>query len=208
MADLTIVPSRTALVNVDMQNCFVENSPVAAPGGVEVLERINRLASQCRKAGILVIHACHVLRPDGSNAGILLEIPPVREGMINRGSTSAAFHKDLVIDERDIILEKPRFGAFHGTDLELLLRSRGIDTIIVTGISTSVCCETTAREAAVRDFHVLFVDDATATFGIGDLSPEAVQKATCATIGFIFGKVVTVDELMRAIPVTGQAAAD
>jgi nicotinamidase-related amidase len=208
MADLTIVPSRTALVNVDMQNCFVENSPVAAPGGVELLERINRLASKCRQAGILVIHARHVLRPDGSNAGILLEFPPIRQGMINQGSESAAFHRNLIIDERDILLDKPRFGAFHGTDLELLLRSRGIDTIIVTGISTSVCCETTAREATVRDFHVLFVDDATATFGIGDLSPEAVRKATCATIGFIFGKVVTVDELMRAIPVTGQAAAD
>jgi nicotinamidase-related amidase len=208
MADLTIVPNRTALVNVDMQNCFVENSPVAAPGGVELLERINRLASKCRQAGILVIHVRHVLRPDGSNAGILMDIPPIREGMINQGSESAAFHRNLIIDERDILLDKPRFGAFHGTDLELLLRSRGIDTIIVTGISTSVCCETTAREAAVRDFHVLFVDDATATFGIGDLSPEAIQKATCATIGFIFGKVVTVDELMRAIPVTGQAAAD
>lgn len=208
MPDLTIAPSRTALVNVDMQNCFVENSPVAAPGGVELLERINRLASRCRQAGVLVIHACHVLRPDGSNAGILMEIPPIREGMINRGSQSAALHRGLVIDERDVILEKPRFGAFHGTDLELLLRSRGIDTIIVTGISTSVCCETTAREAAVRDFHVLFVDDATATFGIGDLPPEAIQKATCATIGFLFGKVVTINDLMRSIPVGSQAAAD
>lgn len=208
MADLTIVPSRTALVNVDTQNCFVENSPVAAPGGVELLERINRLASKCRQAGILVIHARHVLRPDGSNAGILLDIPPIREGMINQGSESAAFHRNLIIDERDILLDKPRFGAFHGTDLELLLRSRGIDTIIVTGISTSVCCETTAREAAVRDFHVLFVDDATATFGIGDLSPEAVQKATCATIAFIFGKVVTIEDLNRAIPATSHVAAD
>jgi biuret amidohydrolase len=68
----------------------------------------------------------------------------------------------------------------------------------VTGISTNVCCETTAREAAVRDFHVLFVEDATATFGIGDLSAEDIQKATCATIGFVFGKVVTTDEMMRA----------
>jgi nicotinamidase-related amidase len=166
MADLTISPSRTALVNVDMQNCFVENSPVAAPGGVELLERINRLASRCRQAGILVIHVRHVLRPDGSNAGILLEIPPIREGMINQGSESAAFHRNLIIDERDILLDKPRFGAFHGTDLELLLRSRGIDTI------------------------------------------EAVQKATCATIGFIFGKVVTIEDLNRAIPATSHVAAD
>jgi nicotinamidase-related amidase len=191
-----------------MQNCFVEGSPVAAPNGLEVLGRVNQLASRCRDAGILVIHARHVLRPDGSNAGILSEIPLIRQGMINQGSDSAAFHKHLVIDEKDIILDKPRFGAFHGTDLELLLRSRGIDTIIVTGISTSVCCETTAREAAVRDFHVLFVNDATATFGVGDLSVEEVQKATCATIDFVFGKVVTVEEVMQTISGTNRWAAD
>jgi nicotinamidase-related amidase len=208
MADVTIVPSRTALVNVDMQNCFVENSPIAAPGGLQVLDRVNLLASKCRDAGILVIHARHVLRPDGSNAGILLQIPLVKQGIINRGSNSADFHKGLVIDQSDVILEKPRFGAFHGTDLELLLRSRGIDTVIVTGISTNVCCETTAREAAVRDFHVLFVGDATATFGAGELSAEAIQKATCTTIDLIFGRVVTVDELVHSISVANLAAAD
>jgi nicotinamidase-related amidase len=208
MADVTIVPGRTALVNVDMQNCFVENSPIAAPGGLQVLDRVNLLASKCRDAGILVIHARHVLRPDGSNAGILLQNPLVRQGIINRGSDSAAFHKGLVIDQSDVILEKPRFGAFHGTDLELLLRSRGIDTVIVTGISTNVCCETTAREAAVRDFHVLFVGDATATFGAGELSAEEIQKATCTTIGLVFGKVVTVDELVHSISVANHAAAD
>jgi nicotinamidase-related amidase len=208
MADVTIVPGRTALVNVDMQNCFVENSPIAATGGLQVLDRVNLLASKCRDAGILVIHARHVLRPDGSNAGILLQIPLVKQGIINRGSNSADFHKGLVIDQSDVILEKPRFGAFHGTDLELLLRSRGIDTVIVTGISTNVCCETTAREAAVRDFHVLFVGDATATFGAGELSAEAIQKATCTTIDLIFGRVVTVDELVHSISVANLAAAD
>jgi ureidoacrylate peracid hydrolase len=207
MAELKVVPSRTALVNVDLQNCFVENSPVAAPNGIEVVERVNTLAAKCRAAGILVIHARHVLRRDGSNAGILAEVPPIQQGMINQGAESAAFHRRLAIADKDIILDKPRFGAFHGTDLELLLRSRGIDTIIVTGISTSICCETTAREAAVRDFHVLFVDDATATFAIGDLSAEMIQKVTCANIGFLFGKVVLIDELTRAIQVASHATA-
>ena len=55
----------------------------------------------------------------------------------------------------------------HGTDLELILRSRGVDTIIVTGIATNVCCETSAREAAVRDFRVLFASDGTTTFDVG-----------------------------------------
>jgi len=112
-----------------------------------------------------------------------------------------ALHRGLVVDPRDILLEKPRFGAFHGTDLELILRSRGIDTIIVTGIAANVCCETTAREAVVRDFRVFFLSDGTTTFDIGDVSAAELKRATCATLRFIFAQVLTVDEMIRKISV-------
>ncbi len=62
----------------------------------------------CREAGILVIHASQVLRADGSNMGVLGEVvPQVRDGIINKGTESAALHKGLVFDPRDILLEKP-----------------------------------------------------------------------------------------------------
>lgn len=200
MVDFAVIPARTALINVDMQNCFVENSPVAAPDGLEVLARINRLTAACRKAGILVIHTAHVFRPDGSNIGLLGEIQPLsKEGIFAKGSASAALHPKLLVDPRDIIVEKPRFGAFHSTDLELNLRSRGIDTVIISGIATNVCCETTAREAMVRDFRVIFLSDGTATIPMGGLSAAEIQKATCATLGFIFGQVLTVEEVMTKI---------
>ena len=115
MVDFAIVPNKTALLNVDFQNVFVEGYPVSAPDGVVTLQRANRLSAACRAAGILVIHTAHVTRPDGSNVGVMGEIlPPVGEGMIAQGSQAAALHKDLDVNERDIILEKPRFGAFHG----------------------------------------------------------------------------------------------
>jgi nicotinamidase-related amidase len=200
MASFEVVPERTALVNVDMQSCFVEGSPIAAPDGPLVLERINSVAAACRKAGILVIHTSAVFRADGSNIGVLAEFDPiVKTGFLNKGSAASALHKDLVVDQRDILLDKPRFGAFHSTDLELILRSRGIDTLIVTGIATNVCCETTAREAAVRDFRVLFLSDGTATFPIGDLSAAELQKATCATLGKVFAQILTVDEVIGKI---------
>lgn len=200
MVNFEVVPERTALVNVDMQNCFVEGSPIAAPDGLVVLERINRVAAACRRAGILVIHTSNVFRADGSNLGVLAEFDPiVKTGILNKGSAAAALHQKLVVDIRDILLDKPRFGAFHGTDLELILRSRGIDTLVITGIATNVCCETTAREAAVRDFRVLFLSDGTATFSIGDLSAAALQKATCATLGKVFAQVLTVDEIIAKI---------
>ena len=208
MVDFAVVPERTALLNVDMQNCFVEGSPIAAPDGLLILERVNRLAAACRKAGILVIHASIVVRPDRSNLGILAEFSPaVQEGILDKGSESAALHRRLDIDPRDILLDKPRFGAFHGTDLELILRKRGIDTLIISGVATNVCCETSAREAAVRDFRVFFLSDGTATAAMGDVSAAELQKATCATLGFLFAQVLTVNEMIRKIEGAARAAA-
>jgi nicotinamidase-related amidase len=200
MVDFTIVPERAALINVDLQNLFVEGDWPAAPDGRAVLDSINRLASVCRQTGILVIHASHVLRPDGSNMGVLGEvIPPVRDGIITKGSESAALHKGLVVEPGDVLLEKPRFGAFHGTDLEMILRTRAIDTIIISGIATNVCCDTTAREAMVRDFRVLFLSDGTAASGMGDATAAELQKATLATLGTVFAQVLTVDEVIQKI---------
>jgi ureidoacrylate peracid hydrolase len=188
-----------ALVNVDMQACFVEGTPVSAPDGLAVLGRINRLSAACRAAGIRVIHTAHILRPDGSNAGVLGEfVPQIRRGMINRGSPAAALHAGLIVDPRDILLEKPRFGAFQGTDLELILRAQGIDSVIISGIATNVCCETTAREAAARDFHVFFLSDATATFDLGGIPAAQLQQATCTTLA-LFGKVLATDAMLAAI---------
>jgi biuret amidohydrolase len=200
MVDFAVIPERTALLNIDMQNCFVEGSPIAAPDGLVILPRINRLAKACRDAGILVIHASVVLRPDGSNTGVLAQFsPPVREGILNKGTHSAALHNGLEIDPRDILIDKPRFGAFYGTDLELILRTRGIDTLIISGVATNVCCETTAREAAVRDFHVFFLSDGTATADMGGVPAAELQKVTCTTLGFLFAQVLTVDEMIAKI---------
>jgi nicotinamidase-related amidase len=120
----------------------------------------------------------------------------VREGMIAKGSFTAALYKDLKIEPADIVLEKPRFGAFHCTDLELILRSRGIDSVIITGISTNVCVEMTAREAAVRDFRVFFLSDGTSTVDINGVPRDVLQKATCAVLGTAFAQVLTIDQMI------------
>jgi nicotinamidase-related amidase len=190
MVEFAVVPERTALINVDMQNCFIEGTP----DGLVTLDRINRLAVVCREAGILVIHTSHVLRPDGSNMGVLGEtIPRVRDGFLNKGTESAALHTRLVVDARDILIEKPRFGAFYSTDLELILRLRGIDTTIISGLTTDVCCETTTREAMVRDFRVFFLSDGTAARTVEH------HQAALVTVGRVFAQVLTVDEIIQKI---------
>jgi ureidoacrylate peracid hydrolase len=196
MVDFAVIPVRMALINVDMQNCFVEGFPISAPDGLVVLERVNRLAAVCREAGIHVVHARHVLRADGSNAGVLSELfPHLKDRYISRDSDAAALHKRLVVDSRDILLDKPRYGAFHATDLELILRARDIDTLIITGITTDVCCDTTAREAMVRDFRVFFLSDGTA---VNKKNAAEVQRVTLQTLR-AFAQILTVDEMIEKI---------
>jgi ureidoacrylate peracid hydrolase len=205
MVTFHVEPSKTALMIIDMQNVFVEDSPFAAPDGLAVLDRLNRLAGVCRDAGIGVIHTAHVVRLDHSNMGILGAIlPPVQAGVIDDGSVSGDLHAGVQRREGDIFLKKSRYGAFHGTDLEPILRHRGIDTLIIGGIATNVCCETTAREAAVRDLKVLFLSDGTATFGLPDVGYGAViaqdlQRVTCAVMGVFFGQVLTVNQAIERI---------
>jgi nicotinamidase-related amidase len=200
LADFIVVPERTVLVDIDMQDCFATDTPISAPDGLAVLERVNRLAAVCREAGILVIHTSFVLRPDGSDAGVLGQMaPPVTAGILGKGSESAALHPRLVVDTRDLLLEKSRFGAFHDTDLESILCTRGIDTVIISGLMSNVCCETTAREPMVRDFYVFLLSDGTTTSAMGDASAVELQKATLATLGFLSAQVLTVDEMARKI---------
>ncbi|MEZ4713744.1 MAG: isochorismatase family cysteine hydrolase [Caldilineaceae bacterium] len=193
-----VVTQRMALINVDMQNIFVDN-PKREGKGLPLLERINDFAAVCRAAGILVIHTRGIVRDDGTNVGVFGEIYPPAKEVFNKDAPSAALHPRLVIDERDIILDKPRYGAFYATDLELILRSQGIDTVIITGIATNVCCETTAREAMVRDFRVFFLNDGTLATAPGGLTAEEVHWASLATLGALFAQVLSMDEMIAKI---------
>jgi nicotinamidase-related amidase len=74
VVDFLVVPRKMALLNIDLQNVFVEGSPIAAPDGLAVVDRVNRLSAVCRRAGVLVVHTAHVTRPDGSNVGVMSEV--------------------------------------------------------------------------------------------------------------------------------------
>jgi ureidoacrylate peracid hydrolase len=199
MVQWTLDPARTALLVVDLQNIFVEgHEPISAPDGLKILQRMNELAATCRRVGVPVIYTAHALRPDLSNIGQLEHVFPVMktDHVISAGTETAAIHDKFEIGADDIYLEKPRFGAFTGTDLELILRGKGIDTVIIGGIATNVCCETTAREANHREFKVVFLSDGTtsgtyADKGWGDLTPAEVQKASLTILAYAFAEVAT-----------------
>jgi ureidoacrylate peracid hydrolase len=94
----------------------------------------------------------------------------------------------------EAIVTKHRYGAFESTDLDLVLRSRGIRAVIMTGVATNVCVETTARQAFLRDYYVVFTSDCTATYS------QAEHDATLHNIDSFFGAVVTADEVRACWP--------
>lgn len=200
MPDFPLVPARTALINVDMQRCFVEGSPLASPDGLALVERVNSLTAACRQAGILVVHTRVWMRPDRSSLGVMGElVPPFIVGLYTAGAEPAELHSALVVEEADVIVDKPRYGAFFCTDLEPILRSSGIDTVIISGIATNVCCDTTAREAAQRDFRVFFLSDGTATKEMAGVSAQELHGATLASLSMVFAQIATVDEIFEKI---------
>jgi biuret amidohydrolase len=203
MVTFAIDPRKTAVVAIDLQNCNVEKSPIAAPQGLQVVDKLNLLAAHYRAAGSTIIWTRHAVRPDHSDVGILGKtVPPVTQGVIDDGAPSAALHPEVAVQAGDIILAKPHIGCFQATELETILRARGIDTVLIGGIATNFCCDTTARE-----FKVLFLSDGTATIDLRDtagatIPADQVQRLTLATLAFGFAEVLSVAEACKKLPAT------
>lgn len=196
MPEFPLLPTTTALLNVDMQRCFVEGSPLASPDGLALLEKVNRLIRTCRATGALVVHTRVRVAKDGSNLGVMAElVPPFIVELYTEGSPTAELHPALDVTPQDLIVNKTRYGAFHGTDLAAQLRQRGIDTVIISGIATNICCETTAREAAQHDFRVVVLSDGTATKEMNGVPAHDLQKATLTSLGMVFAQIATIDEV-------------
>lgn len=197
MPEFPLVPTRTALLNVDMQRCFVEGSPLASPDGPALLEKINRFIRICRATGALVVHTRGWMARDGSDLGVMAElVPPFIVELYTEGSPTAELHPALDVTPEDLIVDKTRYGAFHATDLAERLRHRGIDTVVISGIATNICCETTAREAAQHDFRVVVLSDGTATKEMNGVSAHDLQKAALASLGMVFAQIATIDEVV------------
>jgi ureidoacrylate peracid hydrolase len=189
-----IDPAKTALLVIDMQNDFVlEGHPMEVPEARTAIPYIQQLIATSRELGIPVIYSQHTLRDD-------FHVSPLEstynERLLTVGMRKGTFGVQ-VIDalkpaEDEIVIEKYRYDAFYSTNLEPVLRSiRGlnqIDTVIITGTLTEVCCESTARGAYMRDYKVAFVSDAT-----GALTAPA-QVATENVIRTFFGRVLTTAE--------------
>jgi len=175
----------SALLVVDMQRFFLDAaSPTFTCGGVAILPTVARLLEAFRRAGRPVIFTQHVHHPDDLDSGIM---GWWWKGRCVEGTPESQIHPDLAPARGEKVIVKHRYSAFYNTDLETVLRCLKVEDLVVAGIMTNLCCESTARDAYYRDYRVFFLADGTGTIN------EEMHLASLVNLAFGFAYVTTSD---------------
>ncbi|MSO64724.1 MAG: cysteine hydrolase [Alphaproteobacteria bacterium] len=192
---------RTALIVIDMQNAYFTDGSSLAKAGFDLagcrsaVPGAKRLLAGARAAGIPVVFTMHGYKPDHSDGGFIVhEVLPSLKAV--RGSMDTAWENELAPDFQarpgEKVFQKNRFSAFYQPEFEPYLRSHGIDSVVICGVTTNICVESTARDAAQRDFRTFVVVDAT-----GELEAPRHQAALNALSGR-FARLLTVTEALQS----------
>ncbi len=200
----TIDAAHTALIVIDMQNYFVaEGFPLEVPAARDIVPNINRLARAVRAAGGMVVWvqttAKGALESWGNHHKYMLtpERAKTRLANLDESAEGFALYPKLEPLPSDLRVKKLKFSAFiaGSSDIETKLKSRGIESVLIAGTLTNVCCELSARDAMMLDYRVVMVSDCNAT-----LSDETHANSLNNFVVY-FGDVMTTDEtLSRLMP--------
>jgi ureidoacrylate peracid hydrolase len=203
-------PATTAHVVVDLQNGFMAPGAVAEIATArEVVPNVNLISAALRHAGGLVVYVQNTFDDIAIRTwSTYFEhfcTPARRARMIEAfspGSFGHALWPGLDVQPQDLRVPKRRFGAFApgASELHAILQQRGIDTLIITGTATQVCCESTARDAMMLNYKVFFVSDGNATF------TDEEHNATLSAMAHTFCDVVDTRTILAAIAKPGEAA--
>lgn len=188
---LALDSRKTALVVIDLQQGIVQRSVQPHRADLVVANAV-QLAEALRAAGGLVVLVHVGPSPDGGDAlRPITDNPPVASGPPPEGWDRIV--AELGPQEGDHVVRKRQWGAFYGTDLDLQLRRRNIDTIVLCGIATHIGVESTARDAFERGYQQIFVEDA-----CSDLSAEA-HHFTIEQVLPRIGRVRSTQDVLNAL---------
>ena len=193
--------SRTALLVIDLQDFFMApGMPMEVPAARGIVPNVNRLAGAVRDAGGLVVWVRMTADTDGPRWSSFFAMRPgwLEEAMtelLRPGLSGHQLWSELAVQPADLVLDKTRFSAFiqGSSDLHAQLQERGIDTVLITGTLSNVCCESTARDALMLDYQVAFVSDANAA------RDELTHSTTLYSLAGVFADVPTTDEAVAAL---------
>jgi nicotinamidase-related amidase len=181
----------SALLVVDMQLFFLDPaSPTYTCGGTAILPGVKRLLHAFRRAGRPVIFTQHVHHPGDLDSGIM---GWWWEGKCLEGSPESEIHPELAPLPGEKIVAKHRYSAFYNTDLETVLRCLKIEDLVIAGVMTNMCCESTARDAYYRDYRIFIPAD-----GTGSVTEE-MHVASLLNLAFGFAYVTTIDNIVSEI---------
>lgn len=192
---------RTALLIVDMQNSFLDAKGSMTRIGMSC-ERLRpaidgcvRLVCAARELSIPVIFTRYVYLPGYADGGLVTSelLPAMRDvDALIQGSWDADIIAELAPRTDEIVIDKSRPSSFYGTRLEPALTGLGVTSLVVAGVTTNVCVETTVRDAGQRDYRTTVARDATAEYD------DRRHSVALETMGYLFGWVKTVDTIIAA----------
>ena len=218
---MTIDPSRSAVIVVDMENDFAADGGMFAQAGLDissirdVVGPIEKVLTAVRGSGIKVVYLKMAFKPDLSDTGKpdsptwlkhapfgvgdAVTAPDGRESrVLIRDTWNTDIIDELAPEEDDLVLYKHRFSGFYETDLDATLKRLGVQTLIFTGCTTTVCVESTLRDAMFRDYHCLLLEDCTAE-PIGNDLPRTNHDASVLVVQALFGRTARSDDLLSAL---------
>lgn len=193
--------AKTALLVVDLQNCFMlEGQPLANPHACDIVPNVNELTGSMRTAGGQVVFLRHTFSEEppyrlNDWQRRMATIGENQEIALRPNQFTHALYSQLDVRSQDVVVNKHRFSAFkpNSSMLDDMLRARGIDTVVVCGTITNVCCESTARDAEMLGYKVFFIMDATAA-----LSDEE-HNATLLSMTAYFADVRATSDMVGLI---------
>ncbi|MCB1624457.1 MAG: cysteine hydrolase [Pseudomonadales bacterium] len=193
--------ARSALIVVDMQNGFVNPKGSCASTGFPVAELAPAIApcrtaiDVARRARVPIVFTRYTYRADFRDGGFMLKekFPMLADAnALVAGSWDQALLDELGATDSDFLIDKNRPSSFYGTPLESYLKGLGVEEVVICGVTTQCCVETTVRDAAQRDFRTFVLSDAVAEWN------KEQQASALATMGMLFAHLITTADLNRA----------
>ncbi len=189
--DMRLNVPASALLVIDMQRFFLDPaSPTFTCGGLAILPTVRRLIDAFRSARRPVIFTKHVHHPDDLDSGIM---GWWWKGKCLEGSPESEMHPDLAPMPNEKVVLKHRYSSFYNTDLETVLRCLKVEDLVISGIMSNMCCESTARDAYYRDYRVFFPAD-----GTGSINEE-MHLATLLNLALGFASVTMSDSIVERL---------
>lgn len=204
----SIDPMTTALLVIDLQRAFMTPGlPADLPSARAIVPNVNRLATALRTSGGRVVWIRHAVTEESDRNWPLFlrnfSDPTGREHMrkvLAPGSEGHGLFDELLVDPNDLVVDKTKHSAFieGSSNLNQILRNNGIETVVVTGAVTNVCCESTARDAMMLNYEVHFVSDGTASRSLEE------QLATLNNMALWYADVRSTSEVIDLLTLDGQ----